>query len=117
MGNSLRPFFDIAGRELGPAETKLLKDALRDIRYGAENFRSAIADGLGVRNESGYRAISESLHHFNEARFNLVSLSECDADLRDAALKAVERVDRLLNRAVRIERIKRPGNTARLEME
>jgi len=110
----LRPFLDVAGRDLGPAEIELLKEIRRDIRYGAENFGKAIGDRLWSRTEKDYQVISESLYYFNEARLNLIALSRHNVDLKEVALKAAERVSGLENRAMQVERIKRPGNTAKI---
>ena len=89
------------------------------MRRGAQKFKEALLPGLYLRTQESYAAIVESATAFMDAKTALLRLAARHQDndeLEAVLIHAARRSADMEERAVKIERIKRPGKSVQLEL-
>lgn len=113
-----RRFIDEERFDLSPSDRFDIDGAKAGIHRGVEKFREAMLPGLHMRTQESYAAVIESATAFMEAKITLLKLAarhQNNDELEAVLIHAARRSADMEERAVRVERIKRPGKSAQYE--
>lgn len=111
----LRRFIDEGRFGLSETERFEIETTRANLRHGTQKFREALLPGLYLRTQESYAAIVESATAFMDAKITLLKLAarhQGNDELEAVLIHAARRSADMEERAVRIERIKRPGKSA-----
>ncbi len=117
----IRPFNVCGPASPNSKKNTELEDSGREhIIAGIRSFSEAVRDGVATRTAEGYGAIITSATSFRYAReafLKLAARNPTGSQVRESALSAAGAAERLEEIAVKVERKKRPGNSAQQQTE